>query len=173
MTSQASTPDARALATKNATQVLEYRHPTTRDPERSRLLHARYPLGLILLCAIATMFVPRQAGGSTPALVTSLTLLCSGCWYAIARVVADRRYRMIWRAIISATAVCSIVTVGYLGAWGRLRESLLRWEAYHEITSYLYPPFYCVAGLIVVSVTAWIDRRMSGRRQKPAGRPAR
>jgi hypothetical protein len=173
ITSEASAPEALAPPTKNATQVLDYRQPTTRGPERSPLMNAGYPLGIIVLCAIATVFVPTQAGGSGPALVTSLILLCSGCWYAVARVVGDRRYGIFWRAIISVAAVGSIVTVAYVAAWNQLGFGRMWWAAYRQIQPYLYPPFYCVVGLIVVSIAARIDRRIRERTQKPARRPAR
>jgi hypothetical protein len=169
ITSEASAPEALAPSTRKTTPVLEYRQPTTRGPMRSPFMHPGYPLGLILLCAIATAFVPTQAGGSGPALVTSLVLVCSGCWYAVARVIGDRRYRMIWRAIISVVAVCSVVAVAYVAAWNQLGFGRMWWVAYGKVLPYLYPPFYCVAGLIVVSIAAWIDRRRCERKQAAQG----
>jgi hypothetical protein len=137
--------------------VLEYRGPVTRGRQRSPFIDARYPLVLILMCAIATPYVPTRVGGSTPAWVTSFFLVAAGCWYAVVRVVEDRRYRVLWRAVISVAAVCSIVTVPDVAAVGRLRQGWMWWSAYGEILTYLYPPIFCVASLITASIAAWID----------------
>ena len=72
---------------------------------------------------------------------------------------------MLWRAIIAVAAVCSIVTVAFVAAWNQLGFGWMWWVAYRKVIPYLYLPFYCVAGLIVISIAAWIDRRRCERKQ--------
>src|SRR6476660_1509002 len=84
--------------------LLEYQNPATARPITGRWSNPLYPLALAILSTVLGLF-SRDA----LAALSALGLVIATLWYIATRIAPDRHLHLLWRLVLVAAAMTSLV----------------------------------------------------------------